>query len=87
MISRTRNSYKSFLDKLIEEHTGDLDEWINPATTTQGIEPFIEIIGAGQRWVINSDTSYRALMEWRTRNYELSSELNNSINRLHLYKR
>ena len=87
MISRIRNSYKGFLDKLIEEHTGDLDEWINPAPTSQGIEPFIEIIGAGQRRVINSDTTYRALMEWRTRNYELSSELNNSINRLHLYKR
>ena len=86
MISLTRNSYKSFLDKLIDGHTGDLDEWIN-TNAAQGRYAFIEINGGGQRWVINSDTSYRALNEWRTKDYELSKELNNSINRLHLYEK
>lgn len=86
MITQTRNSYKIFLDKLIEKNTGDIDNWINP-TAAQGRLPFIEIIGGGQRWVINSDTTYRALNEWRSKNYELSKELNNGINRLHLYEK
>lgn len=86
MISLTKNSYKSYLDKLIEKHTGNLDKWINPIAA-QGRVPFIEIIGGGQRWVINSDTTYTALIEWRTKDYELSKELNIGINRLHLYEK